>query len=58
MFKMDEFIQSSLRIFNVARKPGSSEYRTIAKITGFGIILIGVIGFVVKLLLKGLLIRT
>ena len=54
MFDINEFIQSSVRIFTVSRKPGVSEYKTIAQITGIGILLIGFIGFVVKLILEGL----
>ncbi|HIH10109.1 MAG TPA: protein translocase SEC61 complex subunit gamma [Candidatus Diapherotrites archaeon] len=53
MFDMDEFMQSSTRVFTVSRKPGVSEYKTMAKITGLGIILIGIIAFFVKLILEG-----
>ncbi|MCR4336149.1 MAG: protein translocase SEC61 complex subunit gamma [archaeon] len=49
------FIQSSTRIFNVSRKPNMQEYRIMAQITGLGIILIGVIGFFVKLILEGII---
>jgi len=44
------------RVLRVARKPGRSEYFTIAKITGLGIILIGFLGFIITILawvLKG-----
>ena len=53
MFDMDEFMQPSTRVFTVSRKPGVSEYKTMAKITGLGIILIGIIAFFVKLILEG-----
>lgn len=55
MFNFDEFVQSSTRIFNVSRKPGMNEYKVMAKVTGLGIVLIGVIGFIVKLVLEGFL---
>ncbi|MAG18102.1 MAG: protein translocase SEC61 complex subunit gamma [Candidatus Diapherotrites archaeon] len=53
MVDVDAFIQSSTRIFNVSRKPDMQEYRVMSQITGLGIILIGVIGFFVKLILEG-----
>ena len=55
MVNFDEFISSSTRIFNVSRKPDMKEFQVMAKITGFGIILIGVIGFFVKLLINGII---
>ncbi|HLC79578.1 MAG TPA: protein translocase SEC61 complex subunit gamma [archaeon] len=55
MFNLNEFIQSSIRIFTVSRKPGTKEFEVMAKVTGIGIILIGVIGFAVKLILEGFL---
>lgn len=55
MFNLGEFIQSSTRIFTVSRKPGAKEFEVMAKVTGLGIVLIGVIGFFVKLLLEGVL---
>ncbi len=38
------------RILLVAKKPGSFEFKTILKITGIGIIIIGIIGFVIRIL--------
>lgn len=54
-FDVNEFIQSSMRIFNVSRKPAMPEYKVMAKVTGIGILLIGFIGFVVKLILEGII---
>lgn len=45
--KISGFLESSNRIFTVSRKPDRKEYNIMAKITGLGIILIGVIGFIV-----------
>jgi len=55
MVDIDSFVQSSMRIFNVSRKPDMQEYRVMAQITGLGIIIIGVVGFLVKLLMEGLI---
>ena len=38
------------RVLRVARKPSRSEYLTIAKVTGLGILLIGFLGFIITLL--------
>ena len=46
---MREFIQNCKRLFQVARKPDRDEYFQVAKITGLGIILIGMLGFIIML---------
>ena len=53
MFDFQDFVQSSTRIFNVSRKPDMKEFKVMSKVTGLGIILIGVIGYIVKLVLEG-----
>jgi len=53
--KIQSFFSSSMRIFNVSRKPDKREYSTMAKITGLGILIIGFIGFMVKLIVDGFL---
>lgn len=51
------FFESSKRIYIVSKKPDSKEYSTMAKVTGIGIILVGIIGYIVTLIfaLAGLL---
>ena len=44
------FIRSCLRLLRLARKPGRTELWQTIKICSTGIILIGMIGFVIKLL--------
>ncbi len=55
MADVNEFVQSSTRIFNVSRKPDMNEYKVMAKVTGLGILLIGLIGYAVKFLLTGVI---
>ncbi|MCR4369246.1 MAG: protein translocase SEC61 complex subunit gamma [archaeon] len=55
MVDIQGFIQSSMRIFNVSRKPGWKDYKMIASITGLGIIVIGTVGLVVKLIIEGII---
>ncbi len=42
------FLNASRRIFTVSKKPDWEEFKVMAKVTGLGIILIAVIGFIVK----------
>jgi len=55
MVDFQGFVQSSTRIFNVSRKPSMQEYKVMAQVTGLGIIIVGFIGFLVKLLLEGII---
>ncbi|MFH1424672.1 MAG: protein translocase SEC61 complex subunit gamma [archaeon] len=43
-------IRDYLRILKVAKKPTFTEYKTILKVTGIGVIIIGAIGFAVRML--------
>ncbi len=47
-----EIIKKSLRILTIARKPDSDEFSQIAKITGAGIVAIGVIGLVISFIFR------
>jgi protein transport protein SEC61 subunit gamma and related proteins len=46
------FVEDAKRIFTVSRKPDLPEFKTIAKVTGIGIIIIALIGFIVRLLVE------
>jgi len=43
------FIKECRRVLHVSKKPGREEYINVAKVTGIGIIIIGVIGFIITL---------
>ena len=47
---IDKFIKDSKRVLKVARKPDKQEYLELAKVTSIGVVIIGVIGFVIVLL--------
>ena len=47
---MASFIKQCQRVLRVSRKPDREEYLNVAKITGIGIIIIGVIGFVITII--------
>ena len=44
------FLKQCERVLRVAKKPDTEEYKTVAKVTGIGIIIISVIGFIIALL--------
>ena len=47
---IDKFIKDSKRVLKVSRKPDSQEYLELAKISALGVLVVGVIGFVIVLL--------
>ena len=46
---IDKFIKDSKRVLKVARKPDSTEYLELAKISALGVAVIGAIGFAIYL---------
>jgi protein transport protein SEC61 subunit gamma and related proteins len=48
--KLTQFIENSKRIFTISKKPTLDEYKKMILITGLGIVIIGVIGFVIALI--------
>ncbi|CAB48927.1 protein translocase SEC61 complex subunit gamma [Pyrococcus abyssi] len=48
--RIRNFLKESKRVFLVTRKPGWEEYKKAAKITGLGIILIGLIGMLIRIM--------
>lgn len=48
--RLKEFITECGRVLRVARKPSKQEYWTIAKVAGIGIMIIGLIGFLLHLI--------
>lgn len=55
MQKLKSFIEECKRVIRVTKKPDSTEFKTILKISGIGVLLIGFIGFLL-FLMKELLI--
>ncbi len=47
---VSRFIKMNQRVLRVARRPDREEFINVAKITGLGIIVIGVVGFIVSLI--------
>lgn len=50
--KIKEFFESSKRILLISKKPSRKEFWSMAKIVGIGMIVIGVIGFIVRIIMN------
>ena len=48
--RFKSFINECIRVLRVTRKPSKEEFRTIVKVSGLGMILIGLIGFVITMI--------
>jgi protein transport protein SEC61 subunit gamma and related proteins len=44
------FVRECVRVFKITKKPTKEEYKTISKVAGLGILVIGLLGFLVHLL--------
>ena len=49
-YKVKRFIKETVRVIRVTKKPGGEEFKNIVKVTGLGIAIIGVIGFIIFLI--------
>ena len=54
--RLKEFITESRRVLKITKKPTGEEFRTIVKVSGIGILLIGLVGFLVQMA-KAMLVR-
>lgn len=50
--KLEELVAMWRKIITISEKPESDEYRTLLKVTLGGLLLVGVIGFVIHLILS------
>ena len=48
--RLDKFVKDSKRVLKVSRKPDRAEYFEFAKITALGILVIGLVGFVIVII--------
>jgi len=52
--KLKSFSLECKRVLMVTRKPNQKEFKTIFKISGIGLMVIGLIGFMIAILMKTL----
>ena len=50
--KSKEFLQKCVRVWHVLRKPTKMEFKSIAKVSALGILIIGLFGFLISAILK------
>lgn len=48
--EFNKFIKDSKRVLKVSRKPDAKEYVELAKVVSIGVLIVGVIGFIIVLL--------
>ena len=49
-YKIKAFIAECVRVLRITKKPDAIEYKTIVKVSGLGILIIGLLGFVVQMI--------
>ena len=50
MFKAKRFCKECLRVLKVTKKPTAEEFKVIVKVSGLGIIIIGLVGFIIQII--------
>lgn len=48
--KFKVFANECLRVLKITRKPSKTEFKTIVKVSGLGMVIIGLMGFVITML--------
>lgn len=48
--RLGRFYKECVRVLRVTKKPTGQEFRTITKVTGLGMIVIGAIGFIIMMI--------
>lgn len=48
-YKIKSFLGECLRVLKVTKKPDAAEFKTTVKVSGLGILIIGLVGFVVQM---------
>ena len=49
IYKLKSFLMECLRVLKVTKKPDAIEFKTIVKVSGLGILIIGLIGFLIQM---------
>ncbi len=49
-YRLRSFISECIRVLKVTKKPDAIEFKTIVKVSGLGILIIGMLGFVIQML--------
>ena len=49
-YKIKSFLQECSRVLKVTKKPDATEFKTIVKVSGLGILIIGGLGFIIQMM--------
>ena len=49
-FKFKRFTKECIRVLRITKKPNSTEFKTIVKASGLGILVLGLMGFIVQMI--------
>lgn len=52
MFNVANYVRECIRVLNVASRPRRKDFEKIVKMTGIGIIIVGLIGVVISFILS------
>lgn len=48
--KMKTFLKECMRVLRVTKKPDMPEFKTIVKVSGLGMLIIGMVGFIIQMI--------
>ena len=55
IMKLKNYLVECQRVLRVTKKPDANEFKSIVKVSGLGILVIGIIGFIIQMLKMTLL---
>lgn len=51
MINLKSFLAKCVRVWHILKKPSMAEYKAIAKVSAIGILIIGLLGFLISIVL-------
>lgn len=51
MFNFKSFLNQSIRVWRLLKKPTNEEFKTISKVSAIGLCVIGILGFLINLVM-------
>ena len=48
--KLKSFVHECARVLRITKKPTKDEFKTIVKVSGMGMMIIGLVGFIVQMI--------
>ncbi len=50
LIRFKGFVRECRRVLKITKKPSSEEFKTIVKVSGLGMAIIGIIGFIIQMI--------